>query len=402
MKSIGSWSTRTDNVMERLRVLVIDDEEGMCRAIERALRRFSFVVHEIDEEVSFDIALAYTGTDGLAAIETDKPHLVLLDYKLPDMLGSDILERLELERDSDLLVIMITAFATIETAVVTMKRGAYDFLAKPFTPDELKNVVQKAATRLVLQRQAQRLLEEKRQIRFQFTSVLAHELKSPLNAIDGYLRIMQDKTLGDTIDPYAKMVDRCAVRIEGMRKLITDLLDLTRIESGQKVRTLERLSLKSIALESMENMMSEAVSRDITLNISCDTDVEITGDRDEIGIIFNNLISNAVKYNKDGGSVDVHIEKRDDSACITVKDTGIGMSDEDADRIFNDFVRIKNSATKNIQGSGLGLSIVKKLATLYGGGISVTSTPDIGTIFSITLNTEADVDHNGMIDENSE
>ena len=385
--------------MERLRVLVIDDEEGMCRAIERVLQRYNFIVQEIDEEVAFDVELANTGTDGLAAIENNKPHLVLLDYKLPDMLGSDILERLELNRDSDLLVIMITAFASIETAVVTMKRGAYDFLPKPFTPEELKNVVQKAATRLILQQQAQRFQEEKRQIRFQFISVLAHELKSPLNAIDGYLKIVQDRTLGDTIDSYSKMVDRCAIRIEGMRKLITDLLDLTRIESGQKMRTLERLSLKGITLESLENMLPEAMSRDISLNLLCDTDVEITGDRDEIGIIVNNLVSNAVKYNKDGGSVDIHIKQTDNTACITVKDTGIGMSAEDVDRIFTDFVRIKNSATKNILGSGLGLSIVKKLVTLYEGDIQVESTPEIGSTFSITLKIRTDDDHGGMIDE---
>ena len=383
--------------MERLRVLVIDDEEGMCLAIERALRRYSFVVQEIDEEVSFDVDLAHTGTDGLASIENNRPNLVLLDYKLPDMLGSDILERLELGTDSNLLVIMITAFATIETAVVTMKRGAYDFLAKPFTPEELKNVVQKAATRLILQQQAQRFLEEKRRIRFQFTSVLAHELKSPLNAIDGYLKIIQDRTLGDAIDSYSKMVDRCCIRIEGMRKLITDLLDLTRIESGQKNRTFEKLSLKNIALDSVENMLAEAMDRDISLNLLCDTDVVITGDRDEIGIIFNNLISNAVKYNKDGGSVDISIQQTDETACITVKDTGIGMLPEDADRIFNDFVRIKNSVTKNIQGSGLGLSIVKKLVTLYEGDISVESDPDSGTTFAITLNLQTQDDNNEII-----
>ncbi|MBN1880774.1 MAG: response regulator [Deltaproteobacteria bacterium] len=386
--------------MERLRVLVIDDEEGMCRAIERALRRYSFIVNEIDEEISFDISLAHTGTDGLAAIEAEKPHLVLLDYKLPDMLGSDILERMQLNKDSDVLVIMITAFATIETAVVTIKRGAYDFLAKPFTPDELKSVVQKAATRLILQQQAQRYLEEKRQIRFQFISVLAHELKSPLNAIDGYLQIIHDKTLGDEVESYSKMVERCVIRIEGMRKLIRDLLDLTRIESGQKIRTLERLTLREIAVESMENMMAEAAERDISLNLLCDADVEITGDRDEFVIIFNNLISNAVKYNKDGGSVDILIKRTDDTIYVTVKDTGIGMSDEDAGRIFNDFVRIKNSATKNIQGSGLGLSIVKKLVTLYGGDIGVESTPDIGTTFTITLKEQTEIDQDKMIEGN--
>ena len=132
----------------------------------------------------------------------------------------------------DVLTIMITAYATFETAVKATKLGAYDFLAKPFTPDELRYAVRKATSQLILSRQARKLAEEKRQVRFNFISVLAHELKAPLNAVEGYLNILATTEA----DQNLAMVERSIVRVDGMKKLISDLLDLTRIESGQRER----------------------------------------------------------------------------------------------------------------------------------------------------------------------
>ncbi|HNR33688.1 MAG TPA: ATP-binding protein, partial [Candidatus Hydrogenedentes bacterium] len=102
-------------------------------------------------------------------------------------------------------------------------------------------------------------------------------------------------------------------------------------------------------------------------------------------IILNNLVSNAVKYNRDGGSVEVKIGEADDTVMVSVSDTGIGMSEEECAKIFNDFVRIKNRKTRDILGSGLGLSIVKKLAVAYGGDATVISRPDVGSTFTVTL-----------------
>jgi DNA-binding response OmpR family regulator len=180
--------------------------------------------------------MAESGEEALALIAKDVPDLILLDYKLPGMTGLDMLQAL-LERKCEALVVMITAYASLETAVQATKIGAFDFLAKPFTPDELKAVVHKSSKHFMVQRQARRLAEERRQIRFEFLSVLAHELKSPLAAVEGNLFLLRDHVAGDKISDYDPMVDRCIQRLDGMRKLIFDLLDLTRIESGQKQRS---------------------------------------------------------------------------------------------------------------------------------------------------------------------
>lgn len=108
-------------------------------------------------------------------------------------------------------------------------------------------------------------------------------------------------------------------------------------------------------------------------------------DAGEIEIIMNNLISNAVKYNRTGGRVDIFVEKAKELVRISVADTGIGMSSEEKDRIFDDFFRIKNQKTRNITGSGLGLSIVKKIVDMYQGSVDVQSTPEKGSTFVITL-----------------
>ena len=370
--------------MDTLRILVVDDEQGMRMAVARALRDFKVRLPDVDGEVCFMVEQAGTGEEALAKIEAVQPHILLLDYKLPGISGLDVLEQVASHK-SDMLTIMITAYASIETAVTATKRGAYDFLAKPFTPDELKNVIRKASGRLILLQQARKLAEEKRKVRFQFISVLVHELKAPLAAIEGYLNIMDNHTVGDSIGDYDQIVDRFLIRLDGMRKMIIDLLDMTRIESGEKRREFIEVDIVALARQAIETVQPETDGRHITMTLHNDTPVVMTADRGEIEIILNNLITNAVKYNRDNGAVDISIADADEMVAIIVADTGIGMTREEASRLFNDFVRIKNAKTKNILGSGLGLSTVKKIAMLYNGDVSVSSEPDVGSTFSVEL-----------------
>jgi signal transduction histidine kinase len=369
---------------ETLKVLIVDDEIGMRLGAERALRDFRTRVTDVGEDVSFELDSASSAEEALEKIKACPPQLLLLDYKLPGMSGLELLDRVA-GMDGETLTIMITAYASLETAVTATKRGAYDFLAKPFTPQELKEVVSKAAAMIVLSRQARRLAEEKRRVRFQFISVLAHELKAPLAAIEGYLHIVRDRSAGTGQETYDHMVDRSLVRLEAMRKMIMDLLDLTHIESGQRGRNLERLDLVELARAALETFAPAAADRRLAVSLNANGRVEMTADRSEAEIILNNLVSNAVKYNTDGGKVDVTLAADGPNVRIDVADTGIGLTDDEAARLFKDFVRIKNPRTRNILGSGLGLSLVRKLAQLYGGDASVKSRPGEGSTFSVVL-----------------
>jgi two-component system, sensor histidine kinase and response regulator len=387
MKWRSSWGRNSSGLgadVETLNILVVDDEYGMRRGAEHALRDVVLHLPDINGEVRFDIRTAATGKELEEILNEGRTDILLLDHKLPDAAGLDLLDSIG-KRSLDLLTIMITAYASLEHAVTATRRGAYDFLAKPFTPEELRGAVRKAARHLILQRQARRLAEEKRQVRFQFTSILAHEMKAPIAAIEGYLQMIRERSMGDRLEDYDRMVDRSLIRIEGMRKLIADLLDLTAIESGQRQRSFMSVDISEVARQAAENMRAEAERRNIRIDLIVPAGLVMEADRTEIEMIFNNLISNAVKYNRDQGQVSVEASVAGDDVTIQVEDTGIGMTEDECKRLFNDFTRIKNEKTRHILGSGLGLSTLKKLVMLYHGEIAAKSKPDVGSTFTVRL-----------------
>lgn len=367
-----------------LQVLVVDDEPGMRAGVVRALERHRLGLPDLQIEVAFATGEAGSAEQALEEMRIRPPDILLLDHKLPGRSGMDLLERLRQEQ-ADLLVVMITAYATLDMAVRATKKGAYDLLAKPFTPEELWAAVDKAARHLLLQRQARHLAAERRKVRFEFLSVLAHELKSPLAAVQSYLCVLQEWGGCEQPAEHRRIVDRSLLRIDGMRKLILDLLDLTRIESGQKARRIENIQLDRMAADALDAVRLEAERRDIRVILHAEGGPEMQADRGEIGMVFNNLVSNAIKYNRNGGRVDVRIGRDGGMIRIDVEDTGIGMAPDESERLFGEFVRIRNRETEHVLGSGLGLSIVKKIADLYRGGVEVSSIPGKGSRFTVRL-----------------
>lgn len=369
--------------MNKLRVLVIDDEPGMRMGVERTLNGETLNFWGTDD-LEVEVESAGTGCEGVAKVLEGKPDIMFLDYKLPDMNGIEIIEKLG-EHAKDLIIIMITAYASIEVAIEATRKGAYDFLPKPFTPNELRTVTRKAAERILLARKNAQLAHEKKQVRFEFIRVLGHELKAPLGAVEGYLELMKTKTLGDNLDSYLQFIERSSIRLQQMRKLIVDLLDMTRLESGKKSRNLVAVDLRKAAENAIELATPAANARSISISLEAPATLSIMADVGEIDMMLNNLISNAVKYNRDEGKVMVRLEQTADNISVQVADTGIGMSTEEQQKLFKEFSRIKNAKTANILGSGLGLSILKRLAELYEGNISVASEPDQGTTFTLTI-----------------
>lgn len=370
--------------MSTLKLLVIDDEPGIRSGIIRILKNYKVDYPFLNEEFGFDIIEAETGEMGLEIIKSQKPDIILLDNKLPGISGIDLLELIR--KDSiDVYVMMITSFASLDLAVRATKNGAYNFIPKPFTPNELKTAVNEITKHLFLKRVTKKMQESGKEVRFQFLSILSHELKSPLNAIEGYLRLMSEKQLGSDLDDYSEMVERSLIRIKSMRHLIMDLLDLTKLESNKKPQKKESINLKEMAQMAINTMEPMAIQQNIRIVLESDLHTNILADADEIEIIFNNLISNAIKYNKENGSVKVSLEQDMNNFIIRVKDTGIGMAKEDIKQLFHDFTRIRNEQTKHISGTGLGLSILKKMVDQYHGDIKVNSEIDKGTEFIIFL-----------------
>ncbi len=371
----------TENI---LTILVADDEAGIRGGMVRTLEDIAVANDDLGGRFTVVLKEAADGNEALRVLREEPVDIVLLDHSMPGKTGMEILDHL-VKTEADVMAVMVTAYASLEMAVKATKQGAFDFLAKPFTPAELRQVVEKAAGHLLARRVARELAREKRRVRFEFLSVLAHELKAPLGAVEGYLRLLEEGITDGKPETQARVVDRCLVRLEGMRKLIFDLLDLTRIESGQKQRSLHQVDVKTLLDKVMETFAPQADVRDISMDLEVTADTVMQGDEGELEIILNNLVSNAVKYNRDGGVVQVRVGGDDETLTIQVRDTGIGMTEEEVARLFGEFVRIKNDKTRAILGSGLGLSIVRRLARLNGGDVTVQSEDNVGSTFTVTL-----------------
>jgi two-component system sensor histidine kinase/response regulator len=345
--------------MAVLKVLVIDDEPGIRSGVSRILNNFHVTYPFMDEDYTFEVTEAASGEEGIVILERELPDILLLDNKLPGIQGIEVLEYIR-KRNYDIVVAMITSYASLDVAIRATRDGAIDFIPKPFTPQELKSSIENITKQQYLKRITHKMQQEGKKVRYQFLSVLSHELKAPLNALEGYLRMMQGKQAGD-------------------------LLDFTKIRLERKEEKIEEVNLKEIASTAIVTVQPYAIQMDVTINLDVRSDAVIMADPGDIEIVFNNLISNAVKYNKIGGKAEITIDSSDSEAILIFSDTGIGITKNDTENLFAEFVRIKNEKTRNISGSGLGLSIVKKVVELYHGTIKVDSTPDVGTVFTIRL-----------------
>jgi len=370
--------------MAVLKVLVVDDEPGIRSGVSRILSSFRVNYPFMDEDYTYEVQEAASGEEGIKILDREKPDIVLLDNKLPGIQGIDVLEYIR-NKKYDIVVAMITSYASLDVALKAHKFGATDFIPKPFTPQELKSSIENITKQQYLKRITHTMDQEGKKIRYQFLSVLSHELKAPLNAIEGYLRMMQEKQSGDRIEDYSTPIERSLQRIQGMRNLIMDLLDLTKVKLERKEEKIEAVHLSNIASNAIVTVRPYAIQMEVSITLSMKSDVVIMADPTDMEIIFNNLVSNSIKYNKRGGKAEIKINEDTSNVILVFSDTGIGIKEEDKENLFSEFVRIKNEKTRNISGSGLGLSIVKKVVELYSGSITVDSSPDVGTTFTVRL-----------------
>lgn len=364
--------------------MVVDDEPGIRSGVQRILSAHIVSFPFMDDDYGFDCREASTGEEALLMIEADPPDILLLDNKLPGITGMEVLEIIQ-ERKLEIIVAMITSYASQEVAARATDDGARDFIPKPFTPAELKASIDLITKQYFLKRITRTMKEEGKKIRYQFLSVLSHELKSPLNALEGYLEMIKSRELGGNLDEYDQVLNRSLQRVEGMRSLIMDLMDFTKIRLERKADKIEDLNLEERAHIAISTIKPLAIQRNIKISCKVEDGLFFEADPVDLDIMLNNLLSNAVKYNREGGCVDLSLFRQEEKIEIVVKDSGIGMNEQEVSRLFKEFVRIKNKRTKGITGTGLGLSIVQKIAGLYGGHILVKSVPDQGSEFRLIL-----------------
>jgi two-component system, OmpR family, phosphate regulon sensor histidine kinase PhoR len=219
-----------------------------------------------------------------------------------------------------------------------------------------------------------------------FIGMVAHELTSPLAAIVGYIDVVLSGVLDGTPEKLHEVMRGSKTRAEALLDLVKDLQYLNRREAGKIERTIARLDLKKVLEEQLRFFAAQAERAKVALVLEADLpSCEYCADRGDLDRIFMNLISNGIKYNQEGGRLTVSLEKRGGALEAVFADTGIGMSPEETQGIFQEFYRARNARTEGIAGTGLGLATVKRVLDQYNGRITVCSVPGEGTTFRVTF-----------------
>ncbi len=369
-------------------VLIIDDDEPIRDSCTQILAR-----------EGLQTLTAEDGTSGLQKIEDLRPDMALVDLKMPGISGMELLDAIR-DIDPEIVPVVITGYPTIESAVEAMKRGAYDFLPKPFTPDELRIIVRRGLEKRRLSLESAHLRQEKERVKEYFITLVTHELRSPLATVQQYCDTILGGFVGEVKLEQEEILKRCKGRIKELLKLVEDWLNVSRVETGVIVEKLKPLELSPLLIKVINRLRTSAETNKITINLDMPNGLPLVmGDEETLELVFTNLISNAIKFNCEGGKVEVRLRDNDKNIAVEVADTGIGIPAESLPFVFDEFYRVRNKATRNITGSGLGLSLSKRIVDAHSGSIQVESEPARGSIFTFSLPkikpNEGNTDANG-------
>jgi len=359
---------------ERETIVVIDDDYAMRLSCRKILEKSGFNVETFED-----------GVQGLEGVARLKPGLVVVDLKMPGMSGLEVIGRVH-AIDPDIILVVITGYATIDTAVEAMKTGAYDFLPKPFAPDELRLIVNRGFERRRLVLEGRQYEVERALLKRRFITFVSHQLQTPLVAVHQYLDVL--KHLGDHPDVAEKReewIHRCLQRIEAMQVMVKEWLELSAVESEGFARSRDRVDLKVVIADIFAAYQPHAEAAQVSLESDLPDGCSVAGDRHCVAVLFDNLIANAVKYNRPGGKVTVGAEIQSGEVRISVADTGIGIPEKYIPFLFDEFFRVRDEATRNTSGSGLGLAICRKVTAEMGGQITVESKVEEGSVFRVSL-----------------
>lgn len=372
-----------------MRILIVDDSESDRHIYQRLL------IAAFPGRLT--ISQASTGTDALAVCRSGEFDCVLLDYRLNDMSGLDVLERL-VDRGEPAPVVMLTECGDESLAAAAMRGGAHDYLAKSsLSSPALATAVRRAIERHTF---AQSLAERHRELKHllegaraeanaksEFLATMTHEIRTPLNGILGMVNLLAGFELPDDQREY---VDTIVSSAESLLVLINDVLDFSRLDAGRfRIEYIE-FEPRRVLRDVVALLATKAEEKRVTVETTIDERVPkvLVGDPTRVRQILMNLIGNAIKFT-DGGKVGVHVTGQVVDGALNLRcevaDTGIGIEPVALKGLFQRFSQADTSTTRRFGGSGLGLAISRQLCELMGGSIGVESTPGVGSRFWFTV-----------------
>ena len=369
---------------DEVKILVVEDEE-----IIRLMFQQTF------ESWGFQVDVAENGKDALDRCHRENYHIVVTDLNMPMMDGLELLKRIKIKWPN-IEVIVITGYATIESAIDAMKHGAYDFILKPVNFDHVQFTMNKCYSKIRFEaenqelRQANSQLTELNEMKDKFLYITNHEIRTPLTIIKGYIDVLKNliqnpnkeitetlEILDDTTDELNALVDRMHL--------------LEALEHGKIIPKIEQVDLRIVLAKVYREVARLFKNREIELKVVVDKKaIVIQGDYRQIQLVMRELIQNALKFTPDKGKVLVRLELKQDRIYYSVKDSGVGIPYNKQKVIFDRFYEIQdvvNHKTSKNEfmggGLGIGLSMVKEIVTSLNGEIELISEPQHGCLFRI-------------------
>lgn len=368
--------------MATSKILVVDDEQSVATTIKAIL--------QLDGN---EVTAVTTGKEALVQLRETEFDVVLTDLRLDDLDGIEILRETQ-KLWPDTVSIMLTGYASLESAVTALRSGAYDYLIKPSDVDELRATIGRALER---RRLRQRLveLEQLDKLKTQFLSMASHELRTPLTAVSGFMQIARRRMsrmagANDIPTPWRDEAQKSDETLEmanrqakKLARLIDELLDVSRLQQGRVEMRLAEIDLADVVREVAERMRLLSKGHEIEAQI--EGAAPIVADRDRIEQVFENLVGNAIKYSPDSGRIDVLLRVNGSNAIVSVRDQGIGVAPGEVEKIFGLFYRSPDPRADHVGGLGLGLYISREIVSRHHGKLWAERNADAGTTFHVTL-----------------
>jgi signal transduction histidine kinase len=395
---------------EQPKVLVVDDEESVVVTIKAIL--------QLD---GYDVATTTSGAKARAMVHEVEYDLVLTDLRLEDGDGLDVLKAVR-ESYPETVTIMLTGYASLESAIQALRAGAYDYLVKPSEVEELRATVARGLERrrlgielrarvaeladlnaslqrrideaTVELRERYEQLKELDRMKSQFLSIASHELKTPITAMSGFLQValrrVRRLSQGDAAAPVAEGLRGITDQLEivyrqtgKLARLVDELLDVSRIQTGRIEFRYGDVDLSELANEVATRMQLTTTTHEIS--VRRDSANIVTADRDHLEQVLNNLLTNAIKYSPSGGSITIEVRPDDGGVRLSVTDEGIGIPEKELEAIFGLFYRSPDRAARDAAGMGLGLYISKEIVVRHGGRIWAESAGTRGSVLHVVI-----------------
>jgi len=266
-----------------------------------------------------------------------------------------------------------------------MKKGAFDFLPKPFTPEELRLIARRGLEHSRLVQQTVALRREKEMLRENFAAIVSHELKSPLGALQQNLYGLVGELEEKLSEEQQQRFTRLQARLDDLLKLIHSWLRVFTVDINKLKETFRPLGVGEVVAKAVDSVQPHAMRKAIEIQTSVANALPpVNGDEGSLTEVLVNLMGNAVKYSFPNKKIHVRAEARNSEVLLSVADTGVGIAQEDLPHLFQDFVR-GQSQPEGVSGCGLGLAISRRIVEVHGGSIAVESESGKGSTFTIHL-----------------